>query len=178
MVLKLLQFKIKVHWKISFLQQFCLLWMEIPCSIKLGKLLVFPISTKAEKPVREPSRLVRRWNHRCLSRPYWQVQSCKISRKINRFYLWVTLLNRGTREKPKKTRQSTFAILSLSNQKTSDEKDFDQPHEARIQKELLNATSTGWVLTEQQIPVQRRQNSGKEYNIIFLFLGNLVLHQT
>lgn len=75
------------------------------------------------------------------------------------------------------TRQSTFAILSLSNQKTSDEKDIDQPHEARIQKQLLNATNTGWVLTEQQILVQRRQNSGKE-NFIFLFLGNLVLHQT
>lgn len=76
------------------------------------------------------------------------------------------------------TRQSTFAILSLSNQKTSDEKGIDQSHEARVQKELLNATNTGWVLTEQQIPVQKRQNSGKEHNFIFLFLGNLVLHQT
>lgn len=73
--------------------------MEIPCSIKLGKLLVFPISTKAEKPVREPSRLVRRWNHRRLSRPYWEVQSCEISRKINRFKLWVTLLEQRHKKK-------------------------------------------------------------------------------
>lgn len=65
------------------------------------------------------------------------------------------------------TRQSTFAILSLSNQKTSDEKDIGQPHEGRIQKQLLNATSTGWVLAEQQIPVQRIQNSGKEHNFNF-----------